>query len=84
MSPSMKDTLIDAAAELGRFLLGVVIWDALLRQLGRATLLILTAGQWPRGKALKQHANAISASGVIVLLLAWFALASWNHARAAP
>ncbi|AND71291.1 hypothetical protein ATSB10_38370 [Dyella thiooxydans] len=64
-------------------LLGIVwfpvrdaLWESVLFQLGRAGLLAITLGRFPRGRSLQHHADRISFAGVIVLVLGWLAWAA--------
>jgi hypothetical protein len=73
----MWESLLDAAL----FLLRDALWDTVLFQLGRAALLAITLGRFPRGQATEHHSDLISLAGVAAVVLAWLALAWWNHAR---
>lgn len=53
--------------------------DFVLFNLGRAALLLVTAGRYPRGRSLQAHTGRISAVGILVLLLAWCGIALHNH-----
>jgi hypothetical protein len=44
------------------------------------SLLAVTLGQYPRGLDAQRHANQISLVGILVLVLAWLAIAVYNNA----
>jgi hypothetical protein len=69
-------------------LVRVVVWDVLwmgvLRQLGRAVLLIVTWGRFPRGRSSERHGNLLACVGLLALAAAWSAIALWNHWHEPP
>ena len=55
------------------------LWNAILFNLGRVALLIVTAGKFPRQRDLSRSADAISFVGVAMLFLLWLAVALVNN-----
>lgn len=80
----MLETIAKELVTLARLLLLSVIWSALLFNLGRVFLLLVTVGRFPRGRDLDRHPDAISSAGVLVLLLAWLLIALYNNMGATP
>ena len=75
----MTDHIIDALRELARFLFVVLIWQLVLFNLGRGSLLLCTLGRYPRGLALKRDTDRIALAGLGVLICAWSAIAIYNN-----
>lgn len=75
----MLSEAIDTVAAVLKAIFLAVVWNIVLFNLGRCALLLLTAGSYPRGRALEAHVNRISAAGVAVLVAAWSALALYNN-----
>ena len=62
-----------------RWLAVEALWNAILLNLGRVALLIVTAGKFPRRGDLSRSADAISFAGLAVLVLLWLAVALVNN-----
>lgn len=75
----MKDQIADGVMAVARFLLGYLLWDCVLFNLGRGSLLLCTLGRYPRGPALRRDNNRIAIAGMLVLILAWSCIALYNH-----
>jgi hypothetical protein len=75
----LRDEIAHAVAATTRFLLVTVIWQCVLFNLGRMTLLLLTAGRYPRGRTLGLHTQRITCMGMVVLLGVWMVVALYNH-----
>lgn len=79
----MKDSLLQAAAALGRFLLYSLLWQFVLFHLGRITLRVLSFGRYPRVVA-RHHTDRVAMVGLLVLVCVWGVVALYNHAYPAP
>lgn len=55
------------------------LWNAVLFNLGRVALLIVTVGKFPRQHDLSRSADAISFAGVAALVLLWVLVALANN-----
>lgn len=75
----MTDHIIDVLRELARFLFVLLIWQLVLFNVGRGTLLLCTLGRYPRGAALKHDINRIALTGLGVLTCMWLAIAVYNN-----
>jgi len=75
----MWSELTDVVAAFLKAVFVVFIWNFVLFNLGRCALLCATAGRYPRGRFLDMHVGRISAAGVAVLAMAWFAIAFYNN-----
>ena len=75
----MLPELSDLACGVLRNVFVAFVWDFVLFRLGRAALLLATAGRYPRGRFLQAHADRISAAGILVLVLIWCGIALHNH-----
>jgi len=71
----MVDDAIDLVRSLLRQALIATVWEIVLSNLGRITLMACTLGRYPRGVALERHADRIAVAGFAVLLAAWGAIA---------
>ena len=78
-APSLFRVVARSLASVLRFLFLHVAVEFVLFNLGRAALLVVTFGRYPRGRALVTHAHRISGCGALVIVLAWCAIALFNH-----
>jgi len=75
----MQEEITNGVVAVVKFIAYYVIWSFVLFNLGRASLLVVTLGQYPRGLDAQRHVNQISLVGVLVLLMAWSAVAVYNN-----
>ena len=62
-----------------KFILYVVVFNIILFNLGRVTLLTATLGKYPRYNHIERDSEKIAWFGFFVLLLAWSAIAIYNN-----
>jgi len=62
-----------------RFVFVHLLYNIVLFNLGRAALLLISLGRYPRGRNLSAHEGRISACGVLVVVLVWCGIALFNH-----
>lgn len=74
----MLETVWETLLHLARWLLGDLLWERALFQLGRGTLWLLSFGRWP-GRRQGKRSDWISAASLLPLLALWLALAAWNN-----
>lgn len=74
----MLETVWETLLHLVRGLLGALLRERVLFQLGRGTLWLLSFGRW-RARRQGNHSDWISAAGLLPLLALWLALAAWNN-----
>lgn len=77
----MLSEAIDTVAAALKAVLVAFVWNIVLFNLGRCTLLLVTAGRYPRGRFLDAHINRICATGLVVLVTAWSTVALYNNLR---
>ena len=75
----MQEEITNGVVAVVKFVAYYIIWSFVLFNLGRASLLLVTLGQYPRGLDVQRHANHISLVGILVLVLAWSAVAIYNN-----
>lgn len=75
----MQDEITNGAVAVVKFIAYYIIWSFVLFNLGRMSLLVVTLGQYPRGLDAQRHVNQISLVGILVLVLAWSAIAIYNN-----
>jgi hypothetical protein len=75
----MQDDIAKSAIAVVKFLVHWLIWSFVLFNLGRAALLLVTFGCYPRGLDVERHTNQISLVGAFVLFLAWPVIAVYNN-----
>lgn len=75
----MQEEITNGVVAVVKFIAYYVIWSFVLFNLGRASLLVVTLGQYPRGLYAQRHVNQISLVGVLVLVMAWSAVAVYNN-----
>ena len=57
----------------------VLVWQFVLFNVGRITLLLVTVGRYPKGRLVELHVNRISLVGLAVLFTAWSVVAIHNN-----
>lgn len=62
-----------------KFILYVVVFNIILFNLGRVTLLTTTLGKYPRYRHIERDSEKIAWFGVFVLVAAWSAIAIYNN-----
>ena len=75
----MQEEITNGVVAVVKFIAYYIIWSFVLFNRGRASLLVVTLGQYPRGLDAQRHVNQISLVGVLVLVLAWSAVAVYNN-----
>jgi hypothetical protein len=75
----MQEEISNGAVAVVKFIAYYIIWSFALFNLGRTSLLLVTLGQYPRGLDAQRHVNQISLVGILVLILAWSAVAIYNN-----
>jgi hypothetical protein len=61
-----------------KFWLWLVLWNFLIMNLGRFTLLAVTLGRYPKWQDVEESPNRIALAGVFVIFLVWSAIAFNN------
>ncbi len=74
----MKGLITDTVVAVGKFVVLSAIWNFILFNLGRATLLAFTFGRYPRGRAIESDNSRIATAGLIVLACVWSVVAVYN------
>jgi hypothetical protein len=62
-----------------KLILYVFIWNIVLFNLGRISLLLVTFGQFPRNKDLENNATLISITGISLVIALWVSIAIYNN-----
>jgi hypothetical protein len=75
----MQEEIANVVVSVVKFIAYYLIWSFVLFNLGRASLLLVTLGQYPRGLDAQRHASQISLVGILVLVLAWSGVAIFNN-----
>jgi len=75
----MQEEIAKGFVAVAKFVAYYIIWSFVLFNLGRASLLLVTFGQYPRGLDAQRHTNQISLVGILVLILAWSLVAVYNN-----
>jgi len=75
----MQDEITNGVVAVVKFVAYYIIWSFVLFNLGRMSLLLVTLGQYPRGLDVQRRVNQISLLGILVLALAWSAVAIYNN-----
>ena len=75
----MQEEITNAVVAAVKLIAYYIIWSFVLFNLGRVSLLLVTLGQYPRGLDAQRHVNQISLVGILVLILAWSAVAIYNN-----
>lgn len=80
----MYEDVTNSVIAVVKFVAYYIIWSLVLFNLGRATLLVVTLGQYPRGLDAQRRCNQLSLVGVFVLVLAWSVVAIYNNLGSLP
>jgi len=75
----LREHVATAVVSLIKFVICAFLWQRLLFDIGRITLLLFTFGRYPRGRDDSLHENRIAAVGVAVLLAVWSTIAIYNN-----
>ena len=75
----MQEEITNGVIAAIKFILYYIVWSVVLFNLGRASLLLVTLGQYPRGLDAQRNVNQISLVGILVLVLAWSLVAIYNN-----
>ena len=75
----MHEDIAKSALSAAKFLFHWLVWSIVLFNVGRAALLLVTFGRYPRGRDVERDANKISLAGAIVLALTWSFIAIYNN-----
>jgi len=75
----MHDEVAKGFVAITRFIAHQIIWSLVLFNIGRASMLLVTLGQYPHGIDCRRHADRISLVGLLVLVVAWSSIAVYNH-----
>lgn len=75
----MQEEITNGVVAVVKFVAYYIIWSFVLFNLGRGSLFLVTFGQYPRGLDAQRHVNQISLVGILVLVLAWSAVAIYNN-----
>ena len=75
----MKNLIADGFVVVVKFMVIAVVWNFVLFNLGRATMLVVTLGRYPRGRALENDSNRVAVTGLIILVCVWSAIAIYNN-----
>ena len=75
----MQEEITNGVIAVVKFIAYYVIWSFALFNLGRASLLVVTLGKYPRGLDSQRHVNQISLVGILILVMAWSAVAVYNN-----
>jgi len=62
-----------------RWFLLEIIYQIVIFNIGRFSLLLITLGRYPQRHCLEKDANRIAWIGILVLILAWIAIALYNN-----
>ncbi|MBN8893225.1 MAG: hypothetical protein J0I71_00100 [Rhodanobacter sp.] len=75
----MQEEIAKGFVAVAKFIAYYIIWSFVLFNLGRASLLLVTLGQYPRGLDVQRHTDKISLVGFLALVLAWALVAVYNN-----
>ena len=75
----MQEEITNGIVAVVKFIAYYIIWSFVLFNLGRASLLLVTLGRYPRGFDVERNVNQISLVGVLVFVLAWSVVAIHNN-----
>jgi hypothetical protein len=75
----LVESIVTGIWKFIKFVIYIVIVNIVLFNLGRFTLLIVTAGKYPRYMHLEKDYNKICWVGFILILTAWVTLAIYNN-----
>ena len=80
----MRDEITNGVIAVVKFIAYYIIWSFVLFNLGRVSLFLVTLGQYPRGLDAQRHVSQFSLVGILVLVLAWSAIAIYNNTFGVP
>ena len=75
----MKNLIADGFVVVVKFVIIAVVWNFVLFNLGRVTMLVVTLGRYPRGRALENDSHRVAVTGLIILVCVWSAIAIYNN-----
>lgn len=75
----MQEEIARIVGSVIKFFLFHLLWEIVLLNLGRATLLLCTFGRYPRDQWVELHSDRISTAGLAVVVLAWISVAVFNR-----
>jgi hypothetical protein len=75
----MAEVFLRAIGEVISWFLWDIIFQIILFNIGRLTLLLVTLGHYPKGRSLERDADKISGVGILVVFLAWIIIALYNN-----
>jgi hypothetical protein len=75
----MHDEVAKSFVAIARFIAYQIIWSLVLFNIGRASLLLVTLGQYPRGPDCQLPSDRISLVGLLALVVAWSSIAVYNN-----
>jgi len=75
----VKNLIADGFIAVVKFMAIAVVWNFVLFNLGRVTMLVVTLGRYPRGRALESDSNRVAVTGLIILVCVWSAIAIDNN-----
>jgi len=78
-APSLLRSVARCVVAVLRFVFAHLLVNVILFNLGRAALLIVSFGRYPRGRNLVAHESRIAACGILVVILVWCGIALFNH-----
>lgn len=64
-----------------KFIFYIVVFNIILFNVGRVTLLTATLGKYPRYNHIGRDSEKIASVGVLVLVVAWSAIAIFNNLK---
>jgi len=62
-----------------RFILWEIVFNIIMFNIGRLTLLVITLGKYSGFKHLQKDTEKIALLGIFMVVLAWIALAIYNN-----
>jgi len=75
----MLEDVTKIVGSIVRFIVGTVVWDFVLFQLGRGVVLAITLGRYPTRNDLERSRHGIQWAGVLTIVVVWLAIAIYNN-----
>lgn len=75
----LQDEITSGIVSVIKFIFYTLVWQFVLFNVGRITLLLITAGRYPKGRHVQLHESRISLVGLTVLFIAWLVIAIHNN-----
>lgn len=75
----LQEEIANGIVSVIKFIFYSLIWQFVLFNLGRITLLLITVGRYPKGRLVQLHENRISLVGLTVLFVVWSAVVIHNN-----